>query len=646
MLVKDSSGVSKADSVKPQAPPPPPPPPPKPPEQNTATTTERSAKILDLRIEKLTRIEQIHNRAVNAVPQSAPAAPAVTPSPPVDPNGAAQDARSGAEAAARLNNPENYKDLPGGRDQAANDYAVAVDRHKNDPAYLADLYKGLGAERAAELTASASAQGKAYAWGDNNLGNANEVDSRQALATAFNTVGSRLPASFVKDFGEAAAKDVQSAASTALVLRGVDQNKAGNLQRSFTESVMRNDRALNVDDKSKDALQGYTYARAAGEVLANNDALRHEYLGANGRLSPAERGAFMDNALQLASPNFPNAESTSMDGFERAIGKLQPADLQDVLQKNPAQVKQMVENFSGDAYRDNAALGNLLKNASQIRVDGKISDEALNLFAASVDKVGVNNMAREGAGKFFVDNARAVVDKYADEFHGDDAHNPFAVEGKADDRDVLRKFFANVAFSPQADKLQYSDGTTSTSLAEKIVGKDGALSQVTNDLIAEAKDQQTAGQPGYHDTNDINNYSANGKKIGSLVGAMQAGIIDGAQDMKDYAERNKALQAKIAGYARDGIASIASKFVPDKAVEIGKTLYDKAYEYADKKWYKPWEDKREELQKASAAFETEFNDVVAAASHQPGYTQELHDGYSNGHSDYMVHYLQEAQWDD
>src|SRR5262249_7976959 len=134
----------------------------------------------------------------------------------------------------------------------------------------------------------------------------------------------------------------------------------------------------------------------------------------------------------------------------------------------------------------NPALGNVLNKAAQIRVNGQLSPEALNLFKQSLNYLGDNPLSLQGAGAFFMQNARQIADTYA--VPGSSQFNP----------ELQKQFFTNVFFSPRASSLQYNG----KSLVDQVLGtpsdpKGGVLAQVSQQIMNDAIKhvQRVNGQP-------------------------------------------------------------------------------------------------------------------------------------------------------
>src|SRR5512140_2875626 len=113
----------------------------------------------------------------------------------VDPNGRAQDAETGAEAAARLKNQDNYIGADW-KTQRGRDFMETVEAHKNDPAFLQEMYKELGPEQTGQMMGDAVRSVR----GDNHNDFPNEADATQhfqAMAQSLST----MPESFQRDVG-------------------------------------------------------------------------------------------------------------------------------------------------------------------------------------------------------------------------------------------------------------------------------------------------------------------------------------------------------------------------------------------------------------------------------------------------------------
>lgn len=315
--------------------------------------------------------------------------------------GFAEEATTGAEAARRLQDSDTYDVLPGGRDHAADDYAATIERHKDDPQFLEEFFEALGPEKTAEMTARASKQGTAHSIVDGR-----EIDAKSAVADGLTKAGATLSSDFDRRFAAAATADP----GTALAVSDVLARGGGNarwLQDQFVQQTLTAERALNTN--GDDQYNAYLYARAASGVMAANPQLAHEYLGVDGTLTDAERGAFINN--NVAFGPLRNGSAVN-DGFERVINGLSNEDFQNLLEKNPNEVRTMVDQFSNRRfYGGQPALANLINKAANLTgSDGAPTAEALGLFDYAMDRVGINDEAKTAAQSFFNRHSSAVMD--------------------------------------------------------------------------------------------------------------------------------------------------------------------------------------------------------------------------------------------
>lgn len=240
--------------------------------------------------------------------------------PPSTDEGPATEAETGAEAAARLSNADNpaYQG-PEGENNRANDFAAVIHLHQDDQAFLAEMFQSLGPEQSAQLVARSSNLGEATLY-DSEGEEVATFDATSTVARGLSLADRSLSSQWDQRFAQAAARDERTALAVSDVL-GNSGMEAGYLQRVFLNEVMRSDRALSATSGDRAQSRANLYARAAGEVLAENPALAHEYLGKNGRLTVEQRGQLIRNAAYLGY------NGTGRDGFDRAIANLSPDDL-------------------------------------------------------------------------------------------------------------------------------------------------------------------------------------------------------------------------------------------------------------------------------------------------------------------------------
>jgi LysM repeat protein len=218
----------------------------------------------------------------------------------IDPDGKAQEAATGAEAAARLQNRNNYfkpewrrygyteEDAQAAR---ANDFAATIERHKDDSAFLAEMYKSLGPETTASLLADATK----LAQGTTTDGHT--VDAKKAVAQALTATPKEVNDKFVG----AATQDGTTAKEAAKVLA---QMPAGatteTLKSAFLEQIVKDGRALGKAGDYFSQRQRAEYAQAAQTVIGSDPKLAEKYkaqqpeLTRNAAFSPAAQSGPVD----------------------------------------------------------------------------------------------------------------------------------------------------------------------------------------------------------------------------------------------------------------------------------------------------------------------------------------------------------------
>lgn len=233
----------------------------------------------------------------------------------VNNQGEASEATSGEEAAARLKNEENYIG-PEGQHNRARDYQEVINKHKDDPAFLREMYNHLGAEETAKLLADVD---KAVRH-DNRNQYPNEADVRSDYAEVARSL-SHMPDSFQYEVGAQAAK--QGNRQAAVVLSQTSGNLAA--KRGFLDNIKGD--ALGDDDYTKSVA-----ARMAGEILSSSPELVKEYLAGgrdasgkwvNPKWSPAEVTKLFKNGLEIPPLGDRYHHDWSMmkgEGLERVVG--------------------------------------------------------------------------------------------------------------------------------------------------------------------------------------------------------------------------------------------------------------------------------------------------------------------------------------
>jgi hypothetical protein len=312
---------------------------------------------------------------------------------------------------------------------------------------------------------------------------------------------------------------------------------------------------------------------------------------------------------------------------------LSPEALQQVMKNNPDFYKAVEEagrltkgpgNVSGFPNYNilEPGLGNLLKKASQIKgANGQATPEALKLFATAVKYAGDNFFTQEGAGAFFIEHARQIIDTYADPRSQD--FNP----------EVLQTFFANVIYAPGSKALRYNGRPLVDVIMGDGQGRGGVLGEVMEAYLKEAK------RP--NDTEEgRENDQYIGQKIGFLWGAVSGGLLDAVKVYKDRFNEDKELRDFAFGLLKKGLGQIADKLDPsgaanevvDKAVDFGQKIYEAGKE----------KEKQEQLDKFKQAF-SEMNrgllryitDFEVNTSNVEG----LQDGFLTAETAYLTNYL-------
>lgn len=269
------------------------------------------------------------------------------PTTEINDEGRAEYARSGAEAAARLKNEDNYFTAEWERIRAR-DFQRTVALHQNDPVFLREMYQNLGPE----LTASLMGAAVDAVYADNLGEFQSETDARNALGTIARSL-SYMPEAFQREVGLQAAS--QGKYGAAIIFSQPEANNA--VRRGFIDGAK--EMALGDDYDSNFA------ARMVGEVISADEQLVRDYLAdrtdANGNRtnalwSPEEVTKLFQNGLEVP----PIGDSFHYDwtllkgeGLERVVG--------------------MAANLRGEEYADFRA--RLFRDAASILSETDTGDD-------------------------------------------------------------------------------------------------------------------------------------------------------------------------------------------------------------------------------------------------------------------------------
>jgi hypothetical protein len=215
-------------------------------------------------------------------------------------SGRAADATSGAEAAARLKNEDNYFTAEW-QSIRAQDFMKTVEAHKDDPAFMQQMYKDLGPELTSQLLGDAA---NAIS-NDNQNTYPTEADAQSALSDVAQSLNS-MPASFQSEVGQMAGKNNPQA---AMILKNGASEEA---KLGFLEGVKSS--ALGSDYDSSFA------ARMAGEVIASDPKLVQHVADT---WSASDISTLLKNGLQtppLSDGFHSQWPSFRPDGLERMVG--------------------------------------------------------------------------------------------------------------------------------------------------------------------------------------------------------------------------------------------------------------------------------------------------------------------------------------
>jgi hypothetical protein len=455
----------------------------------------------------------------------------------------APTAPTAAEAAAILKDENNFHTSV----ERANEFAATVYNHRGDAAYMEELFRELGPELSARLVADTVKVEDPTLYDQN--GDAQRFDARRTVAEGLGQAAGALPAAWTTSFIEAGTDNFGKAMMTAQILKEIPAAAGANLHEAFLTAVMTPGRALN--SPTGDGQDSWMYARAAGEILGANPDLAREYLGTSGTLTDAQRGQFIENGARFGTEGrnlYPvwGPIDASWDGFDKAISNLPPADLQNILEKNAAPIKTYLDRLGSESYsKDNPALGNLLRTAANITdADGNSTPQALQLFFDAIPNIDGNRTAREGAGAFFIEHAKQIVD-VATGYGG--------TNGDGIKMNNLKTFFAQVYFAPDAPDLKFRDAAgTEQPLTDAIKT---ALTDVRAEILNQARDASLSDDPNRRDRET----SFAGFELASLTGIVTDGLIEAAQTFKTEFERNTTFQENVVDLALDTIGFGAEK---------------------------------------------------------------------------------------
>lgn len=312
---------------------------------------------------------------------------------------------------------------------------------------------------------------------------------------------------------------------------------------------------------------------------------------------------------------------------------LSPAALQQVMKNNPDFCKAVEQagrltsgpgNVSGFPNYNilEPGLGDLLRKASQIRgPNGQATPEAMRLFANAIKSAGDNIFTQEGAGAFFIEHTRQLIDTYADPRSRD--FNP----------EVLQTFFANVVYAPGSKVLQYNGRSLVDQIVGDGTGRDGVLGDVIEAYLNEAK------QPNINEAARENDRYT-GQKIGFLWGALSGGLLDSVTAYKDRFNEDKSLRDFAFGLLKKGLGQIAGKFDPsgtagtviDKALNFGQQIYEAGKESEKQTQLSRFKQAFGEMNLSLLRYITDFETSTDGV-------EELQDGFLTAETAYLTHYL-------
>jgi hypothetical protein len=313
---------------------------------------------------------------------------------------------------------------------------------------------------------------------------------------------------------------------------------------------------------------------------------------------------------------------------------LSPQELQSVMKNNPDFFKAVQEAGRLTQGPGNSAgfpnynilepgLGDLLKKASQIRgPDGQATPEAMKLFAESVKYAGDNLFTKEGAGAFFIEHGRQLIDAYADP-RNRGTFNP----------EVLQTFFANVVYAPGSNVLKYNGSSMVDRIMGDGKGHGGVLGDVVNAYLNEAKAPNNTERGREND-------SFIGQKIGFLWGAVSGGLLDSVTAYKDQFAQDKEARDFAFGLLKKGLGEIAGKIDPSgtadnllgKALDFGQKIYEAGKE----------KERGQQIDKFKAAFADMNRELLLSLTEFQVKTpnvEGLQEGFLIAQNTYLTNYL-------
>ncbi|QRN96376.1 hypothetical protein JRI60_46455 [Archangium violaceum] len=282
----------------------------------------------------------------------------------VDPNGRAEEARNGTEAAARLLEQNNYPTAEW-ESIRGSDFLRTVEQHKNDPAFLADMYKALGPANTARMLENAGRAAETRA----------DLDvAARSLGTAFSS--GQFSVAEQRMFGEQAARDVNTALTVSQVLgSSASAPGADEMRRGFLDATMTPGKALGT---GRDA---GLWARAAGEAIAGDKSGRylHEYVG---RMTEGERTRFFENGINQGPAWGPRSSDMPFNGLEDVMRQASAKGLL------PARIESLrVPNDAELIDRLNTLRSEKLTPEQEAHIRNLSSPEERRMFLATVKQL-------------------------------------------------------------------------------------------------------------------------------------------------------------------------------------------------------------------------------------------------------------------
>ncbi|ATB27690.1 hypothetical protein [Melittangium boletus] len=225
---------------------------------------------------------------------------------PLNPSGRALTASSGAEAAARLKNEGNYY-TANWKEYRGQDFLNTMEAHKDDPAFMRDMYEQLGPKLTSQLLDDAANAIRQ----DNHNTYGNQAAAQRALSSVAKSLDA-MPPPFQGQVGRLAGRNHPAA---ALVLK---HGASLAVKQGFLEGI-------------KPAALGSVYgasfsARMAGDIIASEPKL---YQHVADTWPTGELGTLMRNGLTtppLADAFHSDWPAFHPAGLERMVGMA--ADIQ------------------------------------------------------------------------------------------------------------------------------------------------------------------------------------------------------------------------------------------------------------------------------------------------------------------------------